>query len=162
MAQCTQPFIRYRHVSNDILLYSFKLFFISNLNYNIYYKIINVPIHLYCGLSINKLIQSNIVNHIKGFNEPRYILIQTLNSNQNRSATLTIRTGHNKKLIDNNQHCCNKKQYFLSLSLIMVRKKSFTPLVRANMTNAAISGEPQRRAARNRRGAPPGLNINYP
>ncbi|CAH0727497.1 unnamed protein product, partial [Brenthis ino] len=47
-------------------------------------------------------------------------------------------------------------------SPISRRKKSFTPLVRANMTNAAISGEPQRRAARNRRGAPPGLNINYP
>lgn len=67
-------------------------------------------------------------NCIKGFNEPRYILIQTLNSNQNRSATLTIRTRRcNKKLIDNNQHCCNKKQYFLSLSLIMF-KKSYSHL----------------------------------
>lgn len=105
-------------------------------------------------VSIDSYKEQDNTSSIKGFNEPRYILIQTLNSNQNRSATLTIRTRRcNKKLIDNNQHCCNKKQYFLSLSLIMFKKKLFTPLVRANMTNAAFGGGAQRRAVRKRRGA---------
>lgn len=104
-----------------------------------------------------------VFNHIKGFNEARHILIQTFNSNpMNRSATLIIKSlWCNKKLIDNNQHCSNKKQYFLSLSLIIVRKKSFTPWCALTWQMRVSAARTKRRGALAPRGAAPTLNINY-
>lgn len=78
-----------------------------------------------------------VLNHTEGFNEARrtyiHILIQTFNSKRNESIghARSERLGRGKKLIDNNQHWRNKKQYFLSLSLIMVEVKSHSHLWRS-------------------------------
>lgn len=78
-----------------------------------------------------------VLNHINGFNEARctyiHIIIQTFNSKRNESIghARSERRGRGKKLIDNNQHWRNKKQYFLSLSLIMVAVKSHSHLWRS-------------------------------